>query len=48
MDLETIAKYQKIFEQYANKDNEIENGKELNGKVWQDYPEIIEQQYATV
>ncbi len=30
------------------KRNKKENGKTLNGQIWQDYPEIIEQQYATV
>ena len=30
------------------KRNKKLNGKKLNGQVWQDYPEIIEQQYATI
>jgi len=30
------------------KRNKKENGKKLNGQIWQDYPEIIEQQYVTV
>jgi protein gp37 len=28
------------------KRNKKENGKELNGKIWQQYPEVIEQKYA--
>ena len=28
--------------------NKKENGKSLNGKIWQQYPEIIEQQYILV
>ncbi len=30
------------------KRNKKENGKSLNGKIWQQYPEIIEQQYILV
>jgi protein gp37 len=28
------------------KRNKKENGKELNGKIWQQYPDVIEQKYA--
>ncbi|MDD3858690.1 MAG: phage Gp37/Gp68 family protein [Bacteroidales bacterium] len=28
------------------KRNKKENGKEINGKIWQQYPEVIEQKYA--
>jgi len=30
------------------KRNKKQNGKTLNGQIWQQYPEIIEQQYATI
>jgi len=30
------------------KRNKKQNGKELDGKVWQEYPEIIEQKFAVV
>jgi protein gp37 len=30
------------------KRNKKENGKEINGEIYQQYPEIIEQQYATI
>ena len=30
------------------KRNKKLNGKELDGKIWQQYPEIIEQQFAAI
>ena len=30
------------------KRNKKQNGKEIDGEVWQQYPEIIEQQYVIV
>jgi len=39
-----------IFYLFAHKikRNKKLNGKEIDGKIWQQYPEIIEQQFAAV